>query len=191
MPGGHSSPILLSDRIYLTAYRADTLVTLAIDRLKGAILWERTAPAVQTKTLDKRNNPASPSPAVENDGVYVFFPDYGLIAYDAAGKERWSMPLGPFNNVYGMGASPVIVGDLVVLACDQSLGRSIIAVNKGTGRVQWKVDRPEAKSGHSTPIVWRGPDAAIRSWCPAPFCSRPTTRGRAGNCGGWADCRSR
>ena len=32
------------------------------------------------------------------------------------------MPLGPFNNIYGMGASPVIVGDLLVLACDQSLG---------------------------------------------------------------------
>jgi hypothetical protein len=24
--------------------------------------------------------------------------------------------------------------------------------------VRWKVERPEAKSGHSTPIVWRGPD---------------------------------
>ncbi len=68
------------------------------------------------------------------------------------------MPLGPFNNIYGMGASPVIVGDLVVLACDQSLGSYVMAVNKRTGRVQWKVDRPEAKSGHSTPIVWRGPD---------------------------------
>ena len=66
------------------------------------------------------------------------------------------MPLGPFNNIYGMGASPVIVGDLVVLACDQSLGSYLMAVNKRTGRVQWKVDRPEAKSGHSTPIVWRG-----------------------------------
>ena len=85
---------------------------------------ERTAPQVKTKIVDKRNNPASPSPAVEPDGVYVFFPDYGLIAYDAGGKERWSMPLGPFNNIYGMGASPVIVGDLVVLACDQSLGCS-------------------------------------------------------------------
>ena len=66
------------------------------------------------------------------------------------------MPLGPFNNIYGMGASPVIVGDLVVLACDQSLGSFIMAVDKRTGRVRWKVDRPEAKSGHSTPVLWRG-----------------------------------
>ena len=144
-------------------------MTIAIDRLKGSILWERAAPQVKTKIVDKRNNPASPSPAVEDNGVYVFFPDYGLIAYDAAGKERWSMPLGPFNNIYGMGASPVIVGDLVVLACDQSLGSFIMAVNKRTGRVQWKVDRPEAKSGHSTPIVWRGPDGKDQILVPGSF----------------------
>ena len=169
LPGGHSSPILHGDRIYLTAFRADTLVTIAIDRLKGTILWERAAPQVKTKIVDKRNNPASPSPAVEDNAVYVFFPDFGLIAYDAAGKERWSMPLGPFNNIYGMGASPVIVGDLVVLACDQSLGSFIMAVNKRTGRVQWKVDRPEAKSGHSTPIVWRGPDGNDQILVPGSF----------------------
>jgi hypothetical protein len=169
LPPGHSSPILLGDRVYVTAFRNDTLITIAIDRLKGQVLWERSAPEVKTKVVDKRNNPASPSVAAEANGVYSFFPDYGLIAYDAAGKELWKMPLGPFNNIYGMGASPVIVGDLVVLACDQSLGSYIMAVNKRTGRVQWKVDRPEAKSGHSTPIVWRGPDGKDQIVVPGSF----------------------
>jgi outer membrane protein assembly factor BamB len=169
LPPGHSSPILVGNRVYLTAFRGDALVTIAIDSGSGRILWERTAPQVQTKVVDKRNNPASPSPAVEADGVYVFFPDYGLIAYDAGGTERWSMPLGPFNNIYGMGASPVIVGDLVVLACDQSLGSFVMAVNKRTGRVVWKTDRPEAKSGHSTPILWRGPDGKDQVLVPGSF----------------------
>ena len=169
LPPGHSSPILHNDRIYLTAYRGDALVTIAIDRVNGRILWERTAPQVKTKIVDKRNNPASPSPAVEDNGIYVFFPDYGLIAYEHSGKERWAMPLGPFNNIYGMGASPVIVGDLVILACDQSLGSYVMAVNKRTGRVQWKMDRPEAKSGHSTPIVWRGPDGKDQIIVPGSF----------------------
>ena len=40
------------------------------------------------------------------------------------------MPLGPFNNIYGMGASPVIVGNDVVLACDQSTGSFVMAVDK-------------------------------------------------------------
>jgi outer membrane protein assembly factor BamB len=169
LPPGHSSPILFGDRIYLTAFRGDALVTIAIDRTAGKILWERGAPTVKTKTVDKRNNPASPSPAVDANGIYVFFPDYGLIAYDAKGGERWKMPLGPFNNIYGMGASPVIVGDLVVLACDQSLGSFIMGVEARTGRVRWKVDRPEAKSGHSTPIVWRGPDGKDQVLVPGSF----------------------
>ncbi len=169
LPPGHSSPVLLGNRIYLTAFRGQALVTFAIDRATGRVLWERTAPEVPTKVVDKRNNPASPSPAAEDNAVYVFFPDYGLIAYDGAGKELWTMKLGPFNNIYGMGASPIIVGDLLVLACDQSLGSFVMAVNKRTGRVQWKIDRPEAKSGHSTPIVWRGPDGRDQVLLPGSF----------------------
>jgi len=158
LPPGHSSPILFGDRIYLTAFRGNDLVTIAIDRTAGKILWEKTAPSVTPKIIDKRNNPASPSPAVDANGIYVFFPDYGLIAYDTAGKERWKMPLGPFNNIYGMGASPVIVGDTVVLSCDQSVGSFLLAVDAKTGRERWRTTRPEAKSGHATPIVWRAPN---------------------------------
>ena len=169
VPQGHSSPVLLEDRIYLTGNRDGALVTLAIDRGTGRTIWEKAAPPVKTRLVDKRNNPASPSPAVERNGVYVFFPDYGLIGYDGAGRQRWAIPLGPFNNIYGMGASPVIVGDLVVLVCDQSVESYIMAVDKRTGQVKWKVDRPEAKSGHSTPIVWRGPDGRDQIVVPGSF----------------------
>ena len=169
MPQGHSSPVLFEDRLYVTGLRDGSLVTLALDRHSGRILWERGTPPVPTRVVDKRNNPASPSPAVEPNGVYVFFPDYGLIAYDGAGKQLWAMPLGPFNNIYGMGASPVIVGDLLVLVCDQSLGSFIIAIEKRTGRVKWKVDRPEAKSGHSTPVLWRANDGKEQVLVPGSF----------------------
>ena len=169
LPAGHSSPILVGNRVYLTAYRGQSLITYAIDRATGKVLWERTAPEVKTKIVDKRNNPASPSPAAEENGVYVFFPDFGLIAYDGAGRQLWTMALGPFNNIYGMGASPIIVGNLLIVACDQSTGSYVMAVEKRTGRVQWKVDRPEAKSGHSTPIVWRGPDGKDQVLLPGSF----------------------
>ena len=113
-------------------------MTIAIDRSTGRILWERPAPGAATKSVDARNNPASPSPAVEANGIYVFFPDYGMVAYESDGRERWKMPLGPFNNIYGMGASPVIVGNDVVLACDQSTGSYVMAVDKRSGALRWK-----------------------------------------------------
>jgi outer membrane protein assembly factor BamB len=68
-----------------------------------------------------------------------------------------------------MGASPVIVGDLIILVCDQSLDSYLLAVDKRSGQVRWKVQRPEAKSGHSTPVVWRGPDGRDQVIVPGSF----------------------
>ena len=169
LPRGHSSPIIWKDRIYLTAFRGDALFTIAIDRATGKQLWERQAPETKTKIVDKRNNPASPSPALEENRVYVFFPDYGLIAYDAAGKEIWKKPLGPFDNVYGMGASPVIYNDMLLLAVDQSHGSYLLAVDKRTGTDRWKTARPEATSGHATPIIWRAPNGRDQILLPGSF----------------------
>jgi outer membrane protein assembly factor BamB len=124
---------------------------------------------VQTSLVDPRNNPASPSPAVDADGVYVFFPDYGLIAYDLEGQERWTRPLGPFDNIYGMGASPIVVGDLLVLACDQSTGSFLAAYDTQTGEERWRTERPEAKSGHATPILWTSPEGEEQIVLPGSF----------------------
>lgn len=168
LPQGHSSPILFRDRLYMTGFRDKDLFTFAVST-DGKLLWETKLSGLATPPADKRNSAASPSPAVDDSGVYVFFHDFGLVAYDLNGKERWRMPLGPFINVYGMGASPIIVGDLVVLAADQSLDSYIIGVDKKTGKQRWKTARPEAKSGHSTPIVWKGKDGRDEILLPGSF----------------------
>jgi outer membrane protein assembly factor BamB len=169
VPLGYSSPILFGDRVYLTGVRDKSLLTLALDRATGKTIWEAPSPGEAKPPIDKRNNPASPSVAVEANGVYTFFPDYGLVAYTASGKELWRLPLGPFNNIYGMGASPVIVGDLLVLAIDQSRGSHLLAVDKRTGKERWKTPRPEATSGHATPIVWRAPNGRDQILLPGSF----------------------
>ena len=106
--------------------------------------------------LQNVNGPASPSPVTDGSNVYVFFQEFGLISYDGAGKERWRLPLGPFNMFYGFGASPILVDDKVILPVDQDNPSSyMIAVDKNTGRVSWKVERPIVISGYSTPIVYQ------------------------------------
>ena len=164
LPQGYSSPVIAGDRIFLTGFRNDKLLTLCVDRKTGKVIWEREAPRDRTEKIDPRNHPASPSAATDGQSVFVFFGDYGLIAYDVSGKELWRQPLGPFNNIYGMGASPIVVDDKVVLACDQSTGSFIAAFDKKTGTRTMAHARPEAKSGHSTPIVYTtcsGRDAQI------------------------------
>jgi outer membrane protein assembly factor BamB len=166
LPPGHSSPILAGGRIFLTAYQGDRLLTFSLDRSSGEILWRREAPRDRKEPLDTRNSPASPTPVSDGKNIYAFFGDYGLVSYGLDGNERWRTPVGPFTNVYGMGVSPVLVDDKVVLVCDQSKGSFIAAFGQKDGKLRWKTPRPEALSGHSTPGVIR--DASGRSLILAP-----------------------
>jgi outer membrane protein assembly factor BamB len=152
---GHSSPVLAEGRIFLTAFENDTLLTVCLDRKSGSVLWRREAPRTRALYVDKRNGPASSTPVTDGRAVYVFFQDFGLIAYDLNGRERWRVPLGPFTNSYGMAASPIVVDEKVILVCDQSVGSFMIAVEAHDGRVVWRIERPEAKTGHSTPVLYR------------------------------------
>ncbi|MGH9336076.1 MAG: PQQ-binding-like beta-propeller repeat protein, partial [Vicinamibacteria bacterium] len=90
-------------------------------------------------------------------------------AYDFEGNERWKYPLDGFQNVYGMGASPIVAGDKVVLVCDQNTNSYIVALHKETGDLAWKVDRPEATSGHSTPVLYRDPQGDLQIVTPGSF----------------------
>jgi outer membrane protein assembly factor BamB len=181
LPPGHSSPVLTHDRIFVTAFEKIAtsdkpsdqknahvvqaspvekenykLLVIALDRATGKILWQREVPRLLKGRLQNVNNPASPSPVTDGSNVYVFFQDFGMVSYDSSGKERWRLPLGPFNMFYGFGASPILVDDKIILPVDQDNPASyLIAVDKNSGRVRWKVDRPVVISGYSTPIVYQ------------------------------------
>ena len=155
LPAGHSSPVLGRDRIFMTGFEGNKLFTICVDRKTGKLLWQREVPRNRNDRLLKPNNPASPSPVTDGENAYVFFQDFGLISYTPDGKERWRVPLGPFNTFYGMGASPILVDDKVVMPCDQDTNSFLIAVDKTSGRVRWKVNRPWVVSGYSTPILYK------------------------------------
>jgi outer membrane protein assembly factor BamB len=169
LPQGYSSPVVHGDRIYLTGIRNDVPLTFAVDRRSGKILWEREAPRDRKEKLDSRNHPAAASAATDGRRVFVFFGDYGLLAYDVNGKELWRKPLGPFNNIYGMGSSPIIVDNAVVIACDQSTGSFIASFDAASGKEQWRTPRPEAKSGHSTPVLYKPAGGKTQILLPGSF----------------------
>ena len=169
LPQGYSSPIVYANRIFLTGARDRRLISFAVDRASGKVLWEREAPRSRQEKLDQRNHPASPSAATDGDRAFFFFADYGLLAYDVNGKELWRHPLGPFNNIYGMGASPIVIDDVVVLTCDQSIGSFIAGFDKKTGRERWRTPRVEARSGHSTPVIYTPPGGRPQIVVPGSF----------------------
>ncbi|MGH9657609.1 MAG: PQQ-binding-like beta-propeller repeat protein, partial [Bryobacteraceae bacterium] len=141
LPMGKSSPALAGDRIYVSGWDADRLLTLALDRASGRVLWRREIRAPRSEVLHKLNEPSSASPVSDGSNVYVFFGNFGLVSYGPDGNERWRIPLGPFTNLHGMAASPVLAGGKVLLVCDQDSGSFLLAVDRDTGRVAWKVER--------------------------------------------------
>jgi len=159
LPPGYSSPVISGSNLLVTGVDAGRLLTIGLDRATGRERWRSAVSAPRSEALDTRNHAASATPAVDADGhVYVFFGDYGLVSYDADGHERWRVPLGPFTNVYGMGASPIVEDGLVILACDQQQGLFLLALDATTGAERWRTQRPEAKSGHSSPVLWTAAD---------------------------------
>lgn len=155
VPFGQSSPVVAGNRVFLTASDGDRLLTLSLDARTGRELWRREIRRQRTHKIYSANDPASPTPAADESGVYVFFPDFGLAAYSPEGKERWTLPLGPFKNFYGMAASPVLSGETLVLACDQQSGSFLLAVDRETGRQRWRTERSGATVGWATPTVFR------------------------------------
>jgi len=160
LPPGHSSPVLTKNRIFVTAHTKEKekykLLVICLDRQTGKLLWQREVPRAGVGRLQNVNGPASPTPVTDGSNVFVFFQEFGLVSFDGAGKERWRLPLGPFNMFYGFGASPILVDDKVILPVDQDSPSSyLVAVDKNSGRVRWKVDRPVVISGYSTPIIYQ------------------------------------
>jgi outer membrane protein assembly factor BamB len=141
-------------RLFLTGSEQTKLLLLAFDTRTGTKQWMYSLPRPRINEIDaQRNDPASPTPSVDSDGVYAFFQDFGLVGVSLQGKELWQLPLGPFKNNYGLGASPVVFGESVFLQCDQTSGSFLIAVNKRTGAIRWRQNRASTIEGWSTPIV--------------------------------------
>jgi outer membrane protein assembly factor BamB len=138
----------------VTAVEDDKLVTLSLDRAKGAIVWRREIIRDRAHQGYRGNDAASPTPTTDGSNVYAFFPDLGLVSYDPEGKERWRALLGPFESFYGVSASPIVHGGLVVLLCDQTKGSFLLAVDKDSGQVRWRKERKVLYEGFSTPVVY-------------------------------------
>lgn len=169
IPKGKSSAIVTNNRIYLTGHQEGKLLTFALDRQSGKLLWTREAPGHRDEKRHQLNDPAAPSPASDGLNVYVFFAGYGLVSYDSNGEERWKTPLGPFTNFHGMGASPILAEGKVVMICDQDRNAFLLAVDKDTGKTVWKVERPEMVHSFSTPVLYKAPSGKTEIIVPGSY----------------------
>ncbi|MBA4067585.1 MAG: pyrrolo-quinoline quinone [Isosphaera sp.] len=156
VPPGLSSPVVIGDKVVLTAFEGGKLFTICYARADGKELWRADAKAKAIEPFHPtEGSPAASTPASDGKTVVAYFGSCGLIAYDLDGKERWrfELPTAVTNNEFGTGTSPVVAGGRVLLARDLSKDSAVYAVDLATGSQAWKTDRKQQTS-YGTPAVW-------------------------------------
>lgn len=157
LPPGHASPVIVGNRIFIAAVREKSLLTIALDRDTGSPLWEREAPHDALEDIHGIGSYAQSTPAADDRHVVSFFGSAGLFCYDHSGTLLWQRRMGPFNNTFGAGSSPIVVGDRVILGQDHDADSFLMALNIDTGDIVWKTDRSEFPRNYCSPIVWDTP----------------------------------
>jgi len=156
LPQGASSPCIWDDRIFLTGHEDGRLIMLALSRQTGAELWrhsvEFTPPAVYGHN---DADPAVPTACTDGKRVLFYFGDWGLIARDLDGKLLWEKPLAvPDDAFFGIGTSPILIDDKVILSRDGCPDSAILAFDAVDGEVLWQVPRLDFTYSFGTPYVW-------------------------------------
>jgi outer membrane protein assembly factor BamB len=161
VPGrGWSSPVLSAGKIYLTTgvgNGALSLRAVCLDAATGQILWNtEVVPAAGATQQHKKNSPASATPIVTADRLFVHFGPMGTAALDLTGKVLWKQTSLTFPPVHGNGGSPVLVDGLLVFSCDGARDPYLAALDAASGDVKWKTPRntkAKATFSFSTPYV--------------------------------------
>ena len=151
---GKSSPVLTERHVFLTAHEEGRLYTQCFDRSTGELVWERFEPRTRSEIAHELNDPAANSPVTGGENVYVFFRDFGLLAYGPEGGVRWRVPLGPFTNSMGHAASLILSGESVILLADQEEDAYIASYRSSNGELNWKQSRG-ALFGWATPVLYQ------------------------------------
>ena len=172
IPGrGWSSPAVAGDRVWVTTatepeglagvlnvlLRGRSLRAIALDRETGQIVHNvEVFRLSDAGAMHAKNSHASPTPVIDGDRVYVHFGAHGTAALTSRGQIVWKTRLA-YDHMHGTGGSPVVYGDLLIVACDGADVQFVAALDKRTGEVRWKAPR-RSYMAFSTPLVVRAGD---------------------------------
>lgn len=176
LPGkGSSSPVVWNDRIYLTSYtgygmdlespgdRANLMLhVICISLDDGSLLWDfPVTPSAEEQAISKRvgeHGYASPTPCVDESGVYAYFGPSGNVAVSHDGELRWRRQLGTKTVGFGAAASPILHHDLLIQNASIEAG-TLFALDKATGEIRWQTDG--IKSAWTTPTLVTTADDSV------------------------------
>ena len=156
---GHSSPLLVGDRVYVFARQGEEEVLLSLDAATGKEIWRAGSQAVPYEmnpaALGHGKGPKS-TPVYAGGKIYTLGITGILSAHDAkTGRVVWrkefSKEYPATSPLYGTAMSPVVEGGLVIAHVGGQDKGALTAFDAATGQVKWayNADGP----AYSSPIV--------------------------------------
>ncbi len=162
LPGrGLSSPIVVGDRLFLTASsggRQDRLHVLAFSTADGSRLWERQFWATGRTVSHPTTCNAAPTPASDGERIYAFYSSNDLVCLDLDGNLQWFRGLTydypNASNSLGMSSSLIVADGVVIAMVENDTDSLTTGVDARTGEELWKIPRPR-KANWTSPVLWK------------------------------------
>ena len=179
IPGrGHGSATVVGERIYLATAEPDVQKQgiLCIDRRSGKEIWSTVVhsggfpdPDEGRGMGNRKASMASGTVACDGSSLFICFLNSGAIrtsALDLNGKLKWQTKISDYVVHQGYGASPALYQHLVIVAADNKSGGAVAGLDRNTGKIVWKRDRPE-KPNYASPVILNvaGKDQLLFTGC--------------------------
>ena len=162
-----SSPVIWDDLVWLSNATEDgtRLSAVAVARDNGRIVHNITVFEIAAPQFcHPFNSYASCTPAIERDRLYLHYGSAGTACLDTeSGEILWTRQDLPCDHFRGPGSSPIIHGNLLIVALDGFDLQYVVALDKTTGKTMWRKDRNidygttdgDAKKAYPTATVIR------------------------------------
>lgn len=162
IPGrGHSSPTIVGDQIFLLTAEDDRDVqsVLCYQRSSGKKLWQtdvhRGGFDLKGAKSNTKSTLANSTVACDGDRIFANFLFEGAVyttALDLNGKQLWQTKITDYVLHQGFASSPAVYENLVIVSADNKGTGLIAGLERTTGNIVWKQDRPKLPN-YTSPII--------------------------------------
>jgi outer membrane protein assembly factor BamB len=166
---GFAGPVVADGRVFVFDRVEDEARLRALDAETGRLVWESRYATDYVDYYGYSPGPRAP-PVVDEGRVYTFGAEGRLRCHDArSGSALWEVDtverFGVVRNFFGVGASPVVDGELLIAPVGGSPpgspaihsgelkgnGTGLVAFDKQTGEVRWTAT--DELAAYSSPVI--------------------------------------
>lgn len=161
LPGrGLSSPVIVGERIFLTAAsgpKQETLHILCFSATDGKQLWTREFRATGRTMCHPKTCNAAPTPCSDGKRLFSLFSSNDLICLDLDGNLQWLRGLmvdyPNASNSLGLASSPVIADGVLVVQMENDSDSFVAGLDTATGLNLWRHVGPKDANWSSPALI--------------------------------------